>query len=154
MKGMSLATNDLVQLSCQFDATAEMIFEAWIDPSVMRQWLFVGPGSEIVKVETNPREGGVFSILEHNDGEEIDHFGEYVRVDRPTLLVFTLEVPKHFPGVTEVRVGLTPTASGCEMQFEQKGVAREVTEESWRVMFRTLRSVIDASTGRDAEGEA
>src|ERR1041385_6388437 len=149
MPGLNSSTNDPVQLSCRFDATAEMIFDAWINPAVMRQWLFVGPGSEIVKVETDVREGGAFSILEHNDGEEIDHFGQYVRIDRPSVLAFTLEAPKHFPGVTEVRIGLAPAEGGCQMQFEQTGVAREVTEESWRAMFRTLRRVTGAATGRE-----
>ena len=34
------------------------VFNAWIVPVMMRQWLFAGPTSEIVKIEQDVVEGG------------------------------------------------------------------------------------------------
>jgi len=81
--------------------------------------------------------------VEHNKGEEIDHFGQYLQVERPERLAFTLEAPKHFPGVTRVRIRIEARANGCAMEFEQTGVDKDVTEESWRAMFATLRGVLE-----------
>lgn len=76
-------------------------------------------------------------------GEDIDHFGEYQQIERPNCLVFTLEVPWHFPGVTRVSVEISPVPGGCVMRFTQTGVKPEVTEGSWREMFTTLATVLD-----------
>jgi uncharacterized protein YndB with AHSA1/START domain len=131
-----------VRITSNFAATPEATFDAWLNPDIMRQWLFASPTNQILQVKTDPRVGGSFSILERNAGEEIDHFGEYLEIERPRRLRFTLEVPWHFPGVTRVSIDIAPTASGCVMEFIQTGVKRDVTEGSWREMFTTLAAVL------------
>jgi uncharacterized protein YndB with AHSA1/START domain len=124
----------------EFDATPERVFEAWLDPAVIRQWMFAR--DEIFALKLDPRVGGRFSIVETSSDGDIDHFGEYRKIERPSLLVFTLSVPKHFEGSTLVRVEFASRDGGCVMIFTQTGVAKEITEESWRDMFDILSEVL------------
>jgi uncharacterized protein YndB with AHSA1/START domain len=134
-----------VSITRSFAATCPVIFEAWLEPEVIRCWLFTSPANEIREVGVDPRPGGTFSIVEWSDRERIDHFGEFQALVRPHRLAFTLQVPKHFPGITHVSVELAPSASGCVMTFTQTGVDREVTEASWHTMFDTLARITEPS---------
>ena len=132
-----------VKISWKFATSPEIIFDAWIRPEIMKKWLFKSPVNEIVQVTADPQAGGAFSIIESTEtGDIIDHFGRYIHVGRPEKLEFTLQVPKHFPGVTEVNLtfGRMPDGS-CQMHFVQTGVDPRVVEESWRKMLRQLNRV-------------
>lgn len=131
-----------VRVTQHFDLSAESVFNAWTDPEVMRLWMFKSETNEIINVDTEPRVGGRFSILEKSGEEFIDHFGEYHEIDRPNHLAFSLEVPRHFPGVTQVTINLYSTENGCEMDLVQTGVSPEVTEQPWRDMFGRLSEVL------------
>jgi uncharacterized protein YndB with AHSA1/START domain len=39
-------------------------------------------------VETDPQVGGGFRIIERRDGEDVEHLGTYLAVERPNRLVF------------------------------------------------------------------
>src|ERR1700748_3639173 len=92
-----------VKISRQFKTSPEFTFDAWIKPAIIKTWLFKSPTNEIVDVTNDPRAGGAFSIVEKTGtGDIIDHFGHYIHLDRPDSLEFTLQVPKHFSGITQV----------------------------------------------------
>ena len=133
-----------VHISKRFSASPEVVFDAWFDPDLIERWMFVSPMSEIVKVTMDVCVGGRFSILERSDDGEIDHFGQYLELIRPRRLAFSLQVPRHFPGVTIVMVDVIPVMEGCEIALTQTGVAREVTEGSWQMMLRQLSRVLES----------
>lgn len=145
--GVTPEAHSPVRIVRRFPAKPERVFDAWIVPDQMRRWMFVSSTNEIRKIESEPRVGGRFSILEQNGKEEIDHFGEYRAIDRPSRLVFTLTVPRHFEGTSEVTIEIQPDAAadGCVMTFGQTGVRKEITEGSWLDMFETLTAVLETS---------
>jgi uncharacterized protein YndB with AHSA1/START domain len=114
-----------VQLSRSFTASPETVFDAWLNPSQIRRWMFVSGTNEIVEVKSDCRVGGQFSILERNQGEMIDHYGIYREINRPHRLAFTLEVPRHFPGVTCITIEITRQNSGSLMAFTQTASIRK-----------------------------
>lgn len=136
-----------VHVSCHYDLSPEIIFDAWVNPEVIRRWLFVGPTSEITNVEINLEVEGRFSILEleRSNGEYIDHFGKYKEIERPFRLVFTLCVPKHFSEETNVAIHIFPTLNGCEIKLTQEGISKEVTEKNWLEMLHQLKRVAEES---------
>jgi uncharacterized protein YndB with AHSA1/START domain len=137
-----------IHVSGHFDnVTTEDLFDAWVKPEIMRKWLFIGPNSEITKIECDLRINGKFSILEleKSSGEYIDHFGKYLEINRPLQLVFTLSVPKHFPGETIVTIHIFPTLNGSELKLNQAGVSKEKAEKNWQEMFQKLKLVVEES---------
>ncbi len=110
----------------------------------MRQWLFVGPASEIVKIDQEVVEGGTFSILERErkGNNLIDHFGKYIDIISPSRLSFTLSVPEHFPGETVVVITIEPSYDGSLLTLRQTGVDPAVTDDSWRKMLLQLQKIL------------
>jgi uncharacterized protein YndB with AHSA1/START domain len=132
----------LIQITREFSAPPEAVFDAWLDPDVIPRWLFAAPSHEIHHVASTPIVGGSFSILERAEHDkEIDHFGWYRTIERPSRLVFTLEVPAHFPGETYVTIEVAAQAAGSVMTFTQDGAPPEI-EEDWRTMFDQLAKIL------------
>src|SRR4051812_31586783 len=107
----------MLKISLVFQATAEELFCAWTDPAVMSQWLFKGDDSEIENIEIDVAVGERFSILERTKEGSIDHFGNFLFVDKPHSLSFTLELPRHFVGISQVSIEFRQSDVGCEMVF-------------------------------------
>src|SRR5438132_1158378 len=85
----------------EFDAPPAEVFDAWLDQAFIRRWMFAR--DEIFEIKLDPRVWGRFSIVETSSEGRIDHFGEYRKIERPSLLVFTLSVPLRFSGSTLVK---------------------------------------------------
>ena len=131
------------RITRSFAAAPEILFDSWVQPQRMRRWMFVGGANGIEKVTSDRRIGGQFSVLERSGGQLIHHYGRYRLIDRPNRLVFTLSVPRHFPGVSCVTVDIAPCDEGALMTFTQTGVDRSITEAGWRAMFEALARVIE-----------
>jgi uncharacterized protein YndB with AHSA1/START domain len=126
-----------------FSASPEKLFDAWIEPHIMRRWMFAHSGDEIHWVGNQRCVGGLFySIRAREDGGEIDHFGEYCAIDRPNYLVFSLNMPGQIPRVSCISVGIRPSPNGSVMTFIQTGVRKEIAEALWRKKFDMLTHVL------------
>jgi len=130
-------------LSRFFSVEPRAVFDAWTKPELMKSWLFKSPDNEILSITTVLKVGGRFSILELNENEKIDHFGEYLEIEKPNKLVFTLEVPRHFSGVSKVSIEIRDKQNGCELIFSQSGIDTSKTKESWEIMFEMLKAVTE-----------
>jgi uncharacterized protein YndB with AHSA1/START domain len=72
----------------QLAAPPEQVFDAWLDPEGLGQWLFRTPAGTLERVEVDPRVGGGFRIDERREDGVAEHHGEYVELDRPRRLAF------------------------------------------------------------------
>jgi hypothetical protein len=59
-------------------------------------------------------------------GTIISYFGAFQQLERPNLLLFTLEAPEHFPGVSLVTIDLKAAKTGCELNLP-----KPVSSPSW-----------------------
>jgi uncharacterized protein YndB with AHSA1/START domain len=99
-----------VRLSRQVSAAPERIFDAWLDPEEARTFLFAGPSEDAIHCEIDARVGGGFRIVQRSGGEEVEYAGEYLEIDRPQRLVFSLFVEKYAQHDDRVIVELAPVA--------------------------------------------
>jgi uncharacterized protein YndB with AHSA1/START domain len=69
-------------------APRERVFAAWLDPAMLAA--FMRPGQTIgASADVDPRVGGAFRIvMAHGEGE-VEHWGEYLAIEPPSLLSFT-----------------------------------------------------------------
>lgn len=76
-------------LSRTFDAPPSLVFKAWTDPELIRQWFVPKPWS-IAKVENDVRAGGSnLIVMRDPDGNEYPNRGVYLEVVPNERLVFT-----------------------------------------------------------------
>lgn len=108
---MSTGQRVTVRVTKRFSASAAQAFDAWFDHDKVCKWLFATKTGKMVRVEIDARVGGSFLILDRRDREDIEHVGEYVKIERPRRLVFTFRVPKYSQENTRVTVDIVPVAS-------------------------------------------
>jgi uncharacterized protein YndB with AHSA1/START domain len=104
-----------VRVTRRFGASPERVFDAWFDAGTAGQWLFATASGQMVRVAIDARVGGAFAFVDRRDGEDIEHAGEYLEIERPRRIVFTFAVPKYSPDFTRVIVDIAPLATGCEL---------------------------------------
>jgi uncharacterized protein YndB with AHSA1/START domain len=83
-----------------FDAPGRLVFEAWSNPELFRQWwLPKSMGMTLFVCEMDVRTGGTYRL---NFGEGMDFFGRYIEVTPPSLIVWTNEEGGENGSVTTV----------------------------------------------------
>ena len=91
--------NDLsLNVSKTINASIEDVFDAWLDPAMLVQFILPMPGMPRPEVKNDPRQGGSFTIVMHVGEDEIPHTGEYLELDRPNRLVFSWASPFSIDG--------------------------------------------------------
>ena len=135
----------IVQVSRKFSASAESVFDAWLDPNTVGKWLFATPTGKMSKVKIDARVGGSYLIVENREGSDVEHIGEYLQIDRPRRLVFTLKVPKYSQENTKVTVEIRALESGCELTLTHEGVLPDYiasTTSGWNMILDSLAATL------------
>jgi uncharacterized protein YndB with AHSA1/START domain len=83
-----------VVVSRSFTVPSAPVFDAWLDPATASQFLFATASGEMVRAAIDARAGGKFCFVDRRAGEEYEHVGTYLEIDRPRRLVFSFAVPK------------------------------------------------------------
>jgi two-component system cell cycle response regulator DivK len=108
-----------VRVTRAFAAAAQPVFDAWLDPETVGDWLFRTPDGVLVRCQLDPRVGGRYEIVERRDEEEVLHTGAYEAIERPERLVFTLAVPLYAEGEARVEIAIEPDEEGCTLTLTQ-----------------------------------
>ena len=145
---MAVKSEPVLHMIRHFDASAERVFDAWLNPDTAGKWLFATPAGTMMRVEIDARVGGRFVIVEHRNGEDVEHVGEYLEIDRPRRLVFTFAVPKYSAQYTRVSIDIALVEDGCDLTLTHEGVLSEWlarTEQGWSKILDSLAGTLDAS---------
>ena len=135
----------LVQVKRRFDAPAERVFDAWLDPRQARRFLFATPSGEMVRADIDARVGGSFCFTDRREGDDVEHVGNYEELVRPRRLVFSFAVPKYSALVTRVTIDVAQLANGCVLTLTHENVLPEYatqTEAGWNNILDALASAL------------
>jgi uncharacterized protein YndB with AHSA1/START domain len=139
-----------VSLSRYFEASAERVFDAWINPEVAGKWLFTMPISEAHTTEIDARVGGKYTITDTREGTQYTAIGEYLEVDRPHRLVFTFGMPQFSPEFDRITVEIVPEGTGCVMTLKQEDMLsgyEKSTKRGWSKMIKELAKLVEGRLG-------
>lgn len=157
MKNVTTITLKMVR---EFEVPPEKVFEAWLNPELMRKWLFTLTNTNKA-VENEPVEGGKWEIIDHREGTDYRAIGEYLEIKKYERLVFTFKMPQFSESEDKLTVEFKDVQNGCEMTFTQginvphepewteEGLDKAVqqyhdsTEQGWKYMFMGLKELVE-----------
>lgn len=145
---MATQPNLRIQVTQRFNAPAERVFDAWLDPETARKWLFATPEGAMVRAEIDPQVGGSFLFVDFVDrraGVNVEHTGEYMEIDRPSRLVFTFSVDGSSPDA--ITVDIVPLDHGCKLTLTHEMASEwadyvERTRQGWTTILEGLTAAV------------
>lgn len=114
---MSGDGQSLVRFERRFDVDREKVFDTLTKPDQMLVWW--GDDAEI---EVDLQVGGRWTIIRHEDGVEYLATGEYLEVERPSLLKYTFGMPQFSPNSDTITITIDEDGDGSRVTFEHSGV--------------------------------
>lgn len=128
---------------------AERVYDAWLDPVSLGQWLFATPAGVMQRVEVDPRVGGEFLVAEQRGEILAEHFGRYLELDRPRRLVFEFTTDRAIPA-SRVEITIVPTGGGCDLTLTHSLDPQwlsyaEKVRGGWTTILESLDKTLSAS---------
>jgi uncharacterized protein YndB with AHSA1/START domain len=105
----------LVRVTHRFDASAERVYDAFLDPDLASRFMFATATGKIVRCDIEARVGGTFTIVDRRNGEDVVHAGTYLVLERPCRIVFMLSVEKYSSDTDTVTIEISRLPQGCEV---------------------------------------
>jgi uncharacterized protein YndB with AHSA1/START domain len=132
----------------RFEAPAERVFNAWLDPAMAGTWLFATASRPMAHVEIDPRVGGAFRLRERSGDADVEYRGKYVEIAAPRRLVFTLRLKNSPAVVTRVTAEVIPLKTGCELTITHENIPPDHAtrlEGRWTGMLYGLGSKLKSA---------
>lgn len=139
-----------VSLSRTIVSPAEKIFDRWLIPTFVGNWMFgerLG-NEKVVDLQNEVRPGGTFNYLIKRNGKEVLHDGEYLQIDRPKRLSFSWrETAKKNAHKSKVSLTLDPqegkTKLRLSLQIDQSlEYYGEEIKQQWAERLKTLSALL------------
>ena len=151
-----------VTMTRRFNTTAEIVFDAFLDPGIMKKW-FLTTESTNKSVKNEPRVGGTWETVDHRGGTDYRAIGTYMEISRPNRLVLTLQMPQFSESTDTITVELKSLEQGCEMTFTQNTAiphqesrpsqdiekadieTKKGSERVWGILLGRLKEIVEGS---------
>ena len=104
-----------IRVEKRFRHRPERVFDAFLDPVRVGEWLFHTPEGVMERTEYDPRPGGSFAIFERRGADLARHFGRFVEIERLNRVVFDFRVDEAPDEPTRVTVTLEAEGDGCRV---------------------------------------
>ncbi|MEH7344224.1 SRPBCC domain-containing protein [Bacillus sp. JJ1532] len=157
---MNKISTTTLKMKREFNVEPERVFDAWLNPVMMKKWFFTLEGTNKV-AQNDPKVGGGWEIVDHREGKDYRAVGEYLEIDPPKKLVFTFKMPQFSELEDIITVEIKEISTGCEMTFTQLihvapeenwkkadiekalGEYHDGSEHGWNLMFMGLKELVE-----------
>jgi uncharacterized protein YndB with AHSA1/START domain len=142
----------LLEVSHCFEFDASTVFDCWLDEHRAGRWMFATPQGKLQQIEIDARVGGRYKVIEHRNGVDILHSGEYHLIDRPQQLLFSFSTDSDTPEPDLVRILITPLPFGCELTLRHQMSAQwqphqQKIVEGWTNVLVGLAAELNSTGG-------
>ena len=140
-------TDLTVNVTKTINGPIERVFDAWLNPEMLSQFILPMPGMPQPQTETDAREGGGFTITMQVGDDKIPHTGKYLEISRPNKLVFTWDSPFSTEGSTvtlefnEIENNKTNVNLTHVKFIDEK--SRENHEGGWGNILESLNDILE-----------
>jgi uncharacterized protein YndB with AHSA1/START domain len=140
-----------IRVRRRFNASAQHVFGAWLDPRVARRWLFATAARPMAEAEIDPRVDGAFRFVDRHDGAA-EYRGRYTALERPHRLAFTLAQERDRGSHVTVEIAQRPR--GCEVVLTHEAVPghrADAVRNRWTGIMYGLALALDAEDSHPQE---
>ena len=143
---MTDTMNDLtLTVQKRIPAKAERVFNAWLDPMMMKKFMFGSPDMTVSIAETDPKVGGSYKVVMNDGTKDIAHTGTYLDLKPHSRIAFTWQSPYSVDGST-VTLDFAPDGDATlvtltQVRFASEG-ARDGHKAGWTAILETLATAI------------
>ena len=152
-----------LRLERTFEAPRDRVFDAWVDPELLRRWWAASPNWRSPVAEVDARRGGRYRLsMEDSDTGDVHTVaGQYLEVDRPRRLVYTWTwegEPAEMAGSEDTRVTVEFHAEGdrTRVVLTHTGFAsahvRDLHVGGWGACLDNLDQRVFPAVARRPEG--
>jgi uncharacterized protein YndB with AHSA1/START domain len=139
-----------VRIERTFDAPAEVVFDAWTSPEVMRRWFHCEPDWETPQAEVDLRVGGkVRVVMRRPDGTEVGASGEYTLIDRPRRLQMTWTFDDEPSNRQRIELSFSESEGSTTVVMVNRGIStaerRDAQHDGWEGCFDELGKALAAT---------
>ena len=149
-----MSENIEVKVTHRFKASAERVYDAWLDPDKVRVQMStalqsMGLSGEIAQIEIDARIGGPFLFSDMRDGIEAKHWGTYLELERPRKIVFTwITDESEESDPSKVSLTIEPDGEGCIVTIVHEMDAKwadfkEQTAYGWSSALQATDKVLE-----------
>ena len=141
-----------VRVEKRFRHPRERVFDAFLDPTHVGEWLYATPTGVMEHVRYEPRPGGVIELFERRGEELAEHHGVFIEIDRPHRIVFETRYADD-PSII-VTVTFRPAGDGCLVVLEHALPDEwahfvEGASKGWTMILDGLAKTVEASPTGD-----
>jgi uncharacterized protein YndB with AHSA1/START domain len=125
-------------------ATVDELFDAWLDPECLAQWMRPGLAARS-SAQVDARVGGSFEVVMHDPQGPLRHYGVYRCIERHSKLVFTWQSDATGHEETVVTVQFHIVAGGTEIVVTHErlpeGEAARAHTQGWELALELLATL-------------
>lgn len=139
-----------IRVEKRFRHPARRVFDAFLDPGRVGQWLFHTPDGVMEQTDYDPTVGGGFTIAERRGDGLAHHFGRFVQIDRPHRIVFDFWTEEDEATPTRVSVTFTADGDHCVLVLTHDlapawAAHADRTTAGWTLILDNLATVMETA---------
>ena len=137
--------DDTIVVKRTIAATVDELFNAWLDPESLAQWMHPGTTARST-ASVDARVGGAFEVLMHYPGKPLRHHGVYRHIERNQKLAFTWISDATHHTETLVTVEFHIASAGTEIVLTHERMpdreAGDAHAQGWTLAFDLLEDLL------------